>query len=661
MKQPHWYTFTGILAILIVPAWTIIHADDTAPATSQELTVEHADCDYFGAARDKYVSQALGGTSAVRNRRSLSAITEDVGTMLGYVPGGSRTHSFEQTPSAGSIDDFIYADLQANGIRPANKTNDFEFIRRVTLDLTGRIPTADRVLKFTADTAPDKRNKLIDELLAKPEWVDKWTMFYGDLYKNTDNRPTSGIRRFNEGRNAFYKWINSSLAANKPYNQMAAELISATGNNSYNDGPTNFLVGYIATGGPQQDITDSMTAGIMETFLGISHVNCVLCHNGRGHLDNLSLWAKTTTRYQAWQLSSYLSHTQQTRTPVDMSNPNIFYWAQLDNTKGYTNDYTLNTLTGNRPARQPLTQNCRAGQPCYYVQPEYIFSGVGPKQGENYRVALARQVTSDFQFARATVNYIWDQFFSRGIVDPPNSFDPLRLDPDNPPPDPWTLQPSNARLLNALAQGFIDNNYNLKWLMKTITSSDTYQMSARYDGQWKPDYEKFFARKYVRRLWGEEVHDAIALSSGTIPTYNVPGFSNLGFSPINYAMQAPDVIGTPTPQMAGFLDAFLRGNRDDNERKGEGSVQQTLDLMNDPFVMSRIQAGTGGNTLVNSNLNKSDDELVNALFLNILSRYPTAAEKTRAVAAIKGAAFRAQGALDVVWALYNKVDFVFNY
>src|SRR5262249_38606136 len=157
-------------------------------------------------------------------------------------------------------------------------------------DLTGRIPTADRVLKFVADTAPDKRNKLIDELLAKPEWVDKWTMFFGDLYKNAVNRPTSGTVRFNEGRNAFYKWINASLAANKPYNEMATELITAAGNNSYTDGRLNFLIGYIATGGPQQDITDSLTAGIMETFLGISHVNCILCHNGRGHLDNLSLW-----------------------------------------------------------------------------------------------------------------------------------------------------------------------------------------------------------------------------------------------------------------------------------------------------------------------------------------------------------------------------------
>ena len=96
-------------------------------------------------------------------------------------------------------------------------------------------------------------------------------------------------------------------------------------------------------------------------------------------------------------------------------------------------DYALNTTTGNRPARVAPT-GCKSGQPCFYVPPQYIFNGDAPKPGENYRAALARNVTGDFQFARATVNYMWAQFFGRGIVDPPNTFDPARLDPDNPPP-----------------------------------------------------------------------------------------------------------------------------------------------------------------------------------------------------------------------------------
>jgi hypothetical protein len=117
------------------------------------------------------------------------------------------------------------------------------------------------------------------------------------------------------------------------------------------------------------------------------------------------------------------------------------------------------------------------------------------------------------------VNYIWAEFFGRGIVDPPDSFDPARLDPDNPPPDPWTLQPSNAALLNALAQHFIDGGYSLKSLMREIVNSETYQLSSRYDGEWNPDWEPYFARKFVRRLWAEEVHDAVVQTCGILPSY----------------------------------------------------------------------------------------------------------------------------------------------
>jgi len=101
----------------------------------------------------------------------------------------------------------------------------------------------------------------------------------------------------------FYGWIKDSIAKGKPYNQMATELIAATADNTYDDGPSNFLV-VRCHHGPVQDIMDQMTASTFETFLGVTHVNCVLCHNGRGHLDGINLWGMQTTRYQAWQLAS---------------------------------------------------------------------------------------------------------------------------------------------------------------------------------------------------------------------------------------------------------------------------------------------------------------------------------------------------------------------
>ena len=133
-------------------------------------------------------------------------------------------------------------------------------------------------------------------------------------------------------------------------------------------------------------------------------------------------------------------------------------------------DYRLNTTTGNRPARQPAAFGGRTN-----VAPVYLFSGRGPAAGENYRVALAREVTSDFQFARAAVNYLWKEFFGIGIVDPPDFFDPMRLDENNPPPAPWTLQPSHPALLRELAQDFISNGYNIKDLMRKLVNSQAYQ------------------------------------------------------------------------------------------------------------------------------------------------------------------------------------------
>ena len=279
------------------------------------LHVEHPECALFGPKYDQYVAKAITGSGTTPHQAEVSALTNAVAALLPKIPPGSRTDTYEKQSQAGSIDSYIFGALQAAGVQPAPATTDYEFIRRVTLDLTGRIPTPARVATFVADGTPDKRSKLVDELMAKPEWIDKWTMFFGDLYQN--NSQNSQIRRYPEGVKAFNNYIRASLTANKPYDQMAREMICATGTNSYTQGELNLVVGGVVTGGPIQDDFDQQTANIATMFLGMSHVNCLLCHNGRGHLDALSLWGSQTTRYQAWQLASYLSHTQPKTRPVD--------------------------------------------------------------------------------------------------------------------------------------------------------------------------------------------------------------------------------------------------------------------------------------------------------------------------------------------------------
>ncbi|SRR5579883_86604 len=668
MNKPGWLSVWGGVAVLSLSVLVVGRAEDgsdSSPAVSSEsdqLPVEHPECVYFTGDRERFMDQTVLRRLNPGRGYRLSAQTAEVTRMLSYIPPDSQTYTFDQGHPTGSIDSYIFGAMKANNITPAPKTSDVEFIRRVTLDLTGRIPTPARVITFNADTSPDKRAKLVDELLNSPEWIDKWTMFYGDLFQNTATKSSTGLNRFPQGRNAFYQWIKDSLTNNKPYNQMATELITTAADNSFNDGRINYLVGGVVTGGPSQDIMDQMTANTFDTFLGITHVNCLLCHNGRGHLDQLSLWGSRTTRYQAWQLAAFLSHTQAANVKVTSGTTTLTVWSLLDNTKGFTLDYTLNTKTGNRPARV-APAGCKPGQPCYYVPPQYIFNNNGPQAGENYRAALARNITGDFQFARAAVNYLWAYFFGQGLVDPPDTFDPMRLDPNNPPPAPWTLQPSNPALLNALAQHFIDSGYNLKATMREIVNSDAYQLSSRYPGQWDPSYQPYFARKYVRRLWAEEIHDAIVQSSGLVPSYTVTGFTDQGYPKPSYAMQLPDVTAITNDGNANtILNNFLRGNRDDQPRKQDGSILQALTLMNNQFVEARLAAtGTNAAPLIKNNLSLANGDLINTLYLNILSRLPSSDEMTAAQAALSGAANRTQAVQDLVWSLYNKVDFIFNY
>ncbi|HKE25869.1 MAG TPA: DUF1553 domain-containing protein [Bryobacteraceae bacterium] len=653
MKLPRWVPLLGGVSLLVSGIVGIRAQDSPVPS----------ECSYFGSERDKLADEALKATGHSRMHR-LSDLTGKVAAQLAYVPPGSPTYGFDQAHAAGSIDSYTFQAMQTAGINPAPMTTDWEFVRRVTLDLTGRIPTASAVLSFVNDTTTNKRAKLIDSLLASSQWVDKWTMFYGDLFQNTVTRPSTGVNRFASGRNAFYQYIHDSLANGKSYAQMATDLISPQGTDSYTTGTLNFLVGSYVSNGPVQDTFDAETSSVADIFLGITYVNCLLCHNGAGHLNQINLWGSNITRYQGWQLAAFVSHTQAAQTRYDSTNNNLYYWSLQNNTKGYTNDYTLNTTSGNRPPRLAPT-GCKSGQPCYYVPPQYIFNGNAPTPGLDYRTALAQYVTGDFQFARAAVNYVWAHFFGMGMVDPPDTFDLARLDPNNPPPSPWTLQPTNAALLNALATHFMQGGYDVKALMREITNSQTYQLSSRYVGTWNASYEPYFARKYVRRLWSEEVVDGIMQSSGYQPGFTVTGFTDQGFAKPIYAMQLPDTVNMPDDgNTRTMLDTFLRGNRDDQPRRSDGSILQALNLMNGPIVEGRLAyTGTTPSPLITQNLNLDNQSLVNTLFLNILSRYPSNDELNQSMAKLPtgSSTARTQAIQDLVWSLYNKVDFLFNY
>jgi hypothetical protein len=192
-------------------------------------------------------------------------------------------------------------------------------------------------------------------------------------------------------------------------------------------------------------------------------------------------------------------------------------------------------------------------------------------------------------------------------------------------------------------------------------------MSTRYEGAWKPEYEKLFARKFVRRLWGEEIVDAIVQMSN-IPNTQI----NVGaLGRLSWAMQLPDTFRAPAEPLGSFLDSFLRGNRMEEERRLNGSVPQALNLMNDAFVHTRTRASGNGDSaslarqlLLRYPAAVSNNLLVNEMFLTVLNRPPAEEELLTATTALSRGttnATRQQQVEDLLWALFNKVDFVYNY
>lgn len=639
---------SGLLAVLA--AWIgplLLFQGDELRAQEETPTAEiavPAECTYFtGFAQHSVRGPALWQRTedAKKANGPDHSIAAEALAVAGALPAIADGPAAQKVARGLSLIDFyIFWELEKQGISPAHLTNDAEFLRRVTLDLTGRIPTAAEVVSFQADTDPQKRSRRIDQLLDSPEWVDRWAMWLGDLLKN--NIRSTQVTRYAQGRDAFNRYLWTSLEQNKPYNQLVAELITAAGD-SFEQGETNFTVGGIMSMGPVQDTYDKQWVQVATTFLGLKNFDCLLCHNGSGHLDAVNLWGSQVTRYQAWELAAFFSRTRLSRSSQQSGSS---YVVENRTTGGYT----LNTNSGNRPARQPAEGQSRT------VTPRYLFSGRQPGPSENYRLVLAQEVTADFQFARATANYLWAHFFGVGIVDPPDAFDLARLDPQKPPPEPWTVQPSHPELLDELARFVVARNYDLKALMREISNSQTYQLSSRYAGEWNPTYARLFARHLARRLDSEELHDALVQSSGVPDPMRVGGFPE----PIPWAMQLPDTQ-TPGGAVGTFLNTFLRGDRDENPRRGDLSVIQALTLMNDPFIIQRVRASTANGLLARLlAAPMGNPELVDTLFLTVLSRHPTPDESVKAMSLLQTGNRRTQ-AEDLLWSLYNKVDFVFNY
>jgi hypothetical protein len=595
-----------------------------------------------------------------------------------------RTIAASSLPRRNFIDEQIFNRLDQEGVPAAELSNDEDFFRRVTLDLTGRIPSASEIRAFLENRDANKRDALIDKLVESPEFVDKWANWLGDLVQVLEPRPaTVNFGQEFDGRNAFFNYIRKSIGEGKSLRDMAYEMVASSGNNFANDmGQLNFISTSSAANGPAQDTYDLMMVRSTTTFLGLAHYDCLVCHSGRGHLNVVSSWGTKVTRTDAWRMSAFFARTRLQR---NYGNQALQFGFPLYNSTDViditTDQYNLNVLNGNRPPRcynglpvDPVTNRCPTAPnaDANRVFPEYR-DGRKPATNESWRAAFAKFMVDDPMFTRNFANRLWKAMFNLALAEPMDALDPDRLDPRNPPPAPWAFQASHPELLQRLADHFAENNYNIRETLRLIAKSSAYQLSSKYDGEWSAAKVNLFARHYPRRLDAEEIHDAIAKATGNLGSYTIQAtrVRDSATAPavilpdrVQWAMQLPD---TSEPRSNGavstFLNTFLRGNRDTQSRSQSGSILQQLALMNDAFVNNRTRLA---NSPVLTNISRlpNNDLIVDEMFLTFLSRQPSQRERSVALTFLGRATNQTAkntAVEDLAWALINKIDFLFSY
>jgi hypothetical protein len=511
---------------------------------------------------------------------------------------------FAAAERRGFIDDLVLKKLESLRVPPSPLCTDAEFIRRAYLDAAGILPTPEELQRFLADTAPDKRSRLVDALLRRPEFVDYWTYKWSDmLLVSTRKLPQSAVW-------AFYQFIRQSVADNKPWDRFAREILTASGS-TLQHGAANYFVLH-------KDVTD-LTEATSVTFLGMS-ITCCRCHN-----HPLEKW----TQDDYWKMA------------------NLFSRVALKN--------------GDRPGEvtvqaQPFgdVPHLRRGIP---MPPTPLDGKPLPLDSPADR----RQYFADWltapenpYFARAIVNRVWRNFLGRGLVE---AEDDLRQ----------TNPPTNEELFDALVKDFRAHDHDVRHLVRTVMNSATYQRSSQPVAGNATD-DRFYSHYLIRRLPAEVVLDAYSQITGVPTPFNQVqvGASGGTAASNNYplgtrALQLPDTL-----VVSQFLDAFGRPERGQTcscERQQDASVGQALHLNNGQTLNDKLRAK---NSRVEQWLREkvTAEEAVRRLFLRALSREPTALEAGKFRALMAGAneneAPTRELLEDLFWAVLTGREFLFN-
>ena len=510
-------------------------------------------------------------------------------------------------PPQNFIDEHVFAKLRTLRINPSAIAADAVFLRRVFLDLLGILPTPAEARAFLAERAADKRARLVNAALERPEFADFWALKWADLLRVE-------VRSLDpKGVQAFHHWIREHLAANRPMDEFARAIVTARGS-TYSNPAANF---YRATR------TASVRGeAIAQVLLG-TRLQCAQCHNhpfDRWTQDDYYDWAAVFAKIDYKILEN---------KPLDRLDKSEFRGEQivfLDHSKQVTNPRT------ERPARGRL------------------LGVVAPAtKGDNDAEleALAEWITrpENPYFARALVNRVWFHVFGRGIVDPIDDFRP-------------TNPPSHPALLDALAAEFVRSGYDLRALIRTLTASRAYQ-TASEPNETNAEDETNYSRAIVRRLSAEQMFDCLHQVAGVTPEFkNYPTGLRAAELPVERVESRRKRKAESTTDM--FLSLFGKPQRQlvcECERSAETSMGQAFQMISGPAVHDLISRSDNQlNALLQAG--KSNAQIIAELYWSALTRGPSAAELAAAERHLEKAPERRAALEDLLWGLLNAKEFV---
>ena len=576
--------------------------------------------------------------------------------------------------SAFEIDQLVEDQLRAKDLRPNEMASDEVFLRRIYLDVAGRIPTLKEAKDFLDSAEENKRQDLIDRLLESPDYVSNMYNFWADTLRLTD-RPQANIIA-----DPYLSYVKNSIRINKPYDEWVFEMLTANGK-VWEDGAVGYQLRDDGMPLPYIDNT-------VRVFLG-TQIGCAQCHD-----HPFDDW----TQYQFYQLAAF---TNGTRTRMlkgypgfEKTNPAnaLINEARTKFDKGRVpgnfqrlvraNTYVVSEVKATM--RLPHDYAYADHDPKEVVQPAVLWGEIPTKAADSTpREQFAAWLTSDQneQFSKTIANRLWKRFMGVGLVEPIDDFQDI-------------YPPSNEALMDFLSEEIVRNDFDLKEFMRSIFYSRTYQREAS-------DYDPTSNDKYhypgpaVRRMTAEQVWDSILTLAVQNPwPFQRPNIGELAsaldvnFAQDNYnrVLQKSEnfkdtyfagtykrnlnahayqgnilcrasELPSPLPPQH-FLRQFGQGDRETiNGSQEDATVPQILAMFNGPITHVMLEPGSA---IVDNVLGiESTRDRVDAIFLSVLTREPTGADRRIAAGELQKTRADNVGYGNIVWGLLNTREFLF--